>query len=70
MIYPNIKLSNEDYQKVNTSRSAVNTVYFDQINKWMKGTQQINDTTWAAYVAAMEKAGTTVITSTIQKYVK
>ncbi len=36
----------------------------------MKGTQQINNTTWAAYVAAMEKAGTTVITSTIQKYVK
>ena len=70
LIYPNIKLSNEDYQKVNTSRSAVNTVYFDQINKWMKGTQQINNTTWAAYVAAMEKAGTTVITSTIQKYVK
>lgn len=70
LIYPNIKLSNEDYQKVNTSRSGVNNVYFDQINKWMKGTQQINDSTWNAYVSAMEKAGTTTITSTLQKYVK
>lgn len=70
LIYPNIKLSNEDYQKVNTSRSGVNNVYFDQINKWMKGTQQINVSTWNAYVSAMEKAGTTTITSTLQKYVK
>lgn len=70
LIYPNIKLTNEDYQKVNTSRSGVNNVYFEQINKWLKGTQQINDSTWNAYVTAMEKAGTNIITSTIQKYVK
>ncbi len=70
LIYPNIKLTNEDYQKVNTSRSGVNNVYLEQINKWLKGTQQINDQTWDAYVSAMQKAGTDTITSTIQKYVK
>ncbi len=70
LIYPNIKLSNEDYQAVNMARSTVNNAYTEQINKWLKGTEAINDTTWANYVAKMKKSGVDTIVSIMQKYVK
>ena len=69
LIFPNIKLSNEDYKKVNTARNMVLNVYEKQINDWLKG-DQINDTTWAKFVDNMNKAGVPTIVETIQKYVK
>lgn len=71
LIYPNVKLSNSDYQTINASRSAVTTVYLDQISKWLNaGTTNISADAWSSFVNAMKKVGTDVITSTIQKYVK
>ncbi|MDE7095674.1 MAG: hypothetical protein K2O23_04215 [Anaeroplasmataceae bacterium] len=71
LIYPNIKLSNADYQSVNAYRSGVNTVYLDQVSQWLnKGATNIAQGEWDAFVAAMEKAGTKAITTTLQKYVK
>ena len=64
------KLSNEDYQAVNTARSTVNNAYTEQINKWLKGTEAINDTTWNNYVTKMKKSGVDTIVSIIQKYAK
>ena len=71
VIYPNVKLTNSDYQSVNAYRSGVNTIYLDQISQWLnKGTTNIDQKEWDDYVAAMKKAGTDAITSTIQKYIK
>ena len=71
VIYPNVKLTNSDYQSVNAYRSGVNTIYLDQISQWLnKGTTKIDQKEWDDYVAAMKKAGTDAITSTIQKYIK
>ncbi|MCM1130434.1 MAG: hypothetical protein NC310_00875 [Roseburia sp.] len=71
LIYPNIKLTNADYQSVNAYRSGVNTVYLEQVSQWLnKGSTTISQSEWDSYVAAMKKAGTDAITTTIQKYVK
>ena len=56
---------------MNAYRSGVNTIYLDQISQWLnKGTTKIDQKEWDDYVAAMKKAGTDAITSTIQKYIK
>ncbi|MDE5547217.1 MAG: hypothetical protein K2I88_07110, partial [Anaeroplasmataceae bacterium] len=69
-IYPNIKLSNADYQTINAARTAVKKVYNDQVAKWLKAGTAVSDKDWNAFVAAMEKAGTKTIVATLQKYVK
>lgn len=69
LIYPNIKLSNADYQTINAARTAIKKVYTDQVSKWLKAGSTINDADWNSFVAAMKKAGTDTIVSTIQKYV-
>lgn len=70
LIFPNIKLTNEDYQSVNTARSSTNNRFVEQVNKWLRGTEAINDTTWKKFVSDMKAAGADVITSTLEKYVK
>lgn len=70
LIYPNVKLSNADYQTINAARTAVKKVYNDQIAAWLKKGTKVNDSDWNSFVAAMKKAGTDTIVSTLQKYVK
>ncbi len=69
LIYPNMKLSKDDYKTVNTAKSAIATVYETQINKWVKGTEQINDSTWNSFVEALEKAGSSKVVSIFEKYI-
>lgn len=70
LIFPNIKPSKADYSSINTARSAIDNVYLEQINKWLKGTEKINDSTWANYVSKMKKAGTDKVVEILQTYVK
>ncbi|MBD5390455.1 hypothetical protein HDR67_00365 [bacterium] len=70
LIYPNVKLSNADYQTVNAARTAVKKVYDDQVAKWLKAGTKVSDSDWNSFVAAMKRAGTDTIVSILQKYVK
>ncbi len=71
LIYPNIKLSNADYQEINASRSAVNQVYLDQISQWLKGgPNSVTDSSWSSFVTKMKQAGTDKIVATLQNYIK
>lgn len=70
LIFPNVKPSKDDYQSINTARSAIYNVFTEQINKWLKGTEAINDSSWNKYVENMKRAGTDNVVATLQKYVK
>lgn len=69
LIFPNIKLTKDDYAIVNSARNQVINVYNEQINDWLKGTDKINDTTWNEFVEKMNDSGVKTIVDTIQKYV-
>ena len=69
LIYPNIKFTNEDYKAVNAAKNTVANVYLEQVNLWLKGTEEINDTTWNKFVSDMKSAGVDTIISITQKYV-
>ena len=68
LIYPNIKLTKEDYKAYNAARSAVEQTYKEWINDYLKGNKVI-DSTWSQFVSAMNDAGVTVMVNTMQKYV-
>lgn len=62
LIYPNVKFTNEEYQKVNEAKNTVSSVYMDAVNDWLTGAIDINnDTEWNKYIAAMEQAGVNTI---------
>ena len=61
LIYPNIKLNNEDYKAVNTARSMIKIQYEDYVNKFMKGTLPVNDANFAKFKEALVKAGVNTV---------
>ena len=67
LIYPNVKYTNEEYQKVNEAKNMVAQVYLEQVNSWLTGKIDINnDTEWSKYLAKMEQAGVQTIVSLTQ----
>lgn len=62
LIYPNAKLSKEDYKTVNTAKSAIQTVYDQQIAQWLNAGQPISDASWNAFKSDIQSYVDSVIT--------
>lgn len=54
LIYPNAKLTRDDYKAVNTAKSAIAAIYETQVAQWLQGKNEISDAAWNQFKASIQ----------------
>ena len=71
LIYPNIKMSQADYEKVLGYKNQIDYQYDQWISDFLKGNKTLNDSTWAEFCNVLNtNSGATKACEIYQNYVK
>lgn len=72
LIYPNIKLSREEYTQVNAAKTQINNELNQQVFQWIvngSAANGISDADWEDFVQLMHQSGSQTITDIYQNHV-
>lgn len=66
LIYPNAKLTKDNYNTVNTNKSKLKETFDKYVAEWLKGGNPISDASWQAFQSALASDGANSVKTILQ----